>query len=75
MSYLYYNDRKQCNEIKARTIERVKYRANEPIAGSLDLVRKVKVVGAKWCGDDDEDRALRYFRKYVKVREPLSNCA
>ncbi len=67
VSYLYWNDRKQCEEIKKRTIERVKYRAEEPLNGSLDLVRKVKVLGAKWCGDEDEDRALRYFRKYVKV--------
>ena len=41
--------------------------AMEPIQGSLDLPRKVSVVGARWPEDDDDDRALRHFRKYVKV--------
>lgn len=41
--------------------------AREPLKGSLDLPRKVLVIGARWPEDDDEDRALRYFRKYVKV--------
>jgi len=41
--------------------------ADEPLSGSLDVPRKVRVYGGRWPEDDDEDRALRYFRKYVKV--------
>lgn len=26
------------------------------------------VYGAKWPDDEDSDRAIKYFRKYVKVR-------
>lgn len=29
--------------------------------------RKVLVLGAKTPGDDDFDKSLRYFKKYVKV--------
>lgn len=66
-SYLYYDDRKKCRVIKEKTIERVKHLSQQPLNSSLDMVRKVKVLGGKWCGDDDEDRTLRHFRKYVKV--------
>lgn len=65
---MYYDDRSKCKSIKEKTLERVKYRAGETLDGSLDVVRKVKVYGARWPGDDDTDRALRSFRKYVKVR-------
>jgi import inner membrane translocase subunit TIM54 len=41
--------------------------AQEPL-NTRDSVRKVKVYGAKWPDDDDADRSLKYFRKYVKVR-------
>lgn len=71
VSYLYYDDRKQCERIKTETLERVKHRSMETMQGSLDLVRKVKVYGARFPEDDDPDRALRHFRKYVKVREAL----
>lgn len=67
VSYLYYDDRKQCKEIKERTVQRVRHYAEESMEGSLDMVRKVKVYGGRWPEDDDTDRALRYFRKYVKV--------
>ena len=67
VSYLYYDDRSKCKSIKEKTLERVKYRAGETLNGSLDVVRKVKVYGARWPDDDDTDRALRSFRKYVKV--------
>lgn len=71
VSYLYYDDRKQCKEIKERTIERVRHYGLESVEGSLDMVRKVKVYGGRWPEDDDTDRALRYFRKYVKVSRSL----
>ena len=64
---MYYDDRSQCKTIKEKTLERVKHRSEETLNGSLDVVRKVKVYGARWPDDDDTDRALRSFRKYVKV--------
>lgn len=67
ISYLYYDDRKQCDRIKQEYIDRVKSRAQEPTSGSMDVIRKVKVMGALWPSDEDDDRALRHFRKYVKV--------
>jgi import inner membrane translocase subunit TIM54 len=67
VSYLYYDDRRQCRRIKAATIERVKHLSQEPMPGSLDLPRKIIAIGARWPEDDDDGRALRYFRKYVKV--------
>ncbi|KAG6335483.1 hypothetical protein ID866_3611 [Astraeus odoratus] len=35
--------------------------------GSMELPRKVTVYGAKWPGDEDHQRAIRFFKKYVKV--------
>ncbi|RXK36691.1 hypothetical protein M231_06078 [Tremella mesenterica] len=66
ISYLYYDDRKQCRELKKEYLQRVEKFGKEKCEGSLDIPRKVKVFGAKWPEDEDEDRALRYFRKYVK---------
>ncbi|KAK4684106.1 hypothetical protein P7C73_g6094, partial [Tremellales sp. Uapishka_1] len=66
ISYLYYDDRRQCRQIREAYLEKVRYLSEEPTNGSLDVPRKVTVYGAKWPEDDDADRALRYFRKYVK---------
>jgi import inner membrane translocase subunit TIM54 len=62
----YIYDRRQCNQIRQSYIDRVKHLADEPLA-SLDVPREVTVYGAKWPGDEDYDRSLKYFRKYVKV--------
>jgi hypothetical protein len=35
--------------------------------GSVDWPRKVTVYGCKWPGDDEHERSMKYFRKYVKV--------
>ena len=35
---------------------------------STELPRKVVVYGAKWPGDEDHQRAINFFKKYVKVR-------
>ncbi|KAK8844617.1 hypothetical protein IAR55_006464 [Kwoniella newhampshirensis] len=67
VSFTYYYDRKECERIRRETIERVQSRGQEPLeGGSLGVPRRVVVWGGKWGGDEDEDRALRYFRKYVK---------
>ena len=62
----YIYDRRQCSQIRQSYVDRVKHLADEPIH-SLDVSRKVTVYGAKWPGDEDHDRAVKYFRKYVKV--------
>lgn len=65
-SYYYY-DRSQCKRIRQEYVDKVKHLAEVPLH-SLDYPRKVTVYGSKWPGDDDYDRSMKYFRKYVKVR-------
>ncbi|WVF66312.1 hypothetical protein IAT40_001052 [Kwoniella sp. CBS 6097] len=67
VSGAYYYDRRECNRIKEETIKQVEGRGQEVLeGGSLGSTRRITVWGAKWGGDEDTDRALRYFRKYVK---------
>lgn len=66
--YLY--DRKQCKEIRQEYVEKVKHLSKVPLP-SMALPRKVTVYGCKWPNDEDYDRSLKYFRKYVKVRMML----
>ncbi|KAG1761699.1 inner membrane protein import complex subunit Tim54-domain-containing protein [Suillus occidentalis] len=54
-----------CRRIRADYSSRVEYLARDPL-GTTDLPRKVTVYGAKWPGDEDHDKSLRFFRKYVK---------
>ncbi|WRT63531.1 uncharacterized protein IL334_000436 [Kwoniella shivajii] len=63
----YYYDRMESKRIKNETIKLVQDKSKEVLqGGSLGIPRKITVYGAKWGGDEDTDRALRYFRKYVK---------
>ncbi|KZT02309.1 uncharacterized protein LAESUDRAFT_685536 [Laetiporus sulphureus 93-53] len=62
-AYIY--DYRQCRKIRQEYVDKVKYLAQEPL-GSLDYPRKVTVYGTKWPGDEDSQRSMRYFRKYVK---------
>lgn len=70
----YIYDRQQCKKIRQEYVEKVKDLAEQPM-GSMELPRLVTVYGAKWVGDQEYDRSMRYFRKYVKVRAhaPLSS--
>ncbi|KAF9227709.1 hypothetical protein BS17DRAFT_774180 [Gyrodon lividus] len=61
----YAYDRHQARVIRQSYIDRVKHLAEEPM-GSLERPRKVVVYGAKWPGDEDHQRAVRFFKKYVK---------
>ena len=63
---LYTYDRKQCKKIREEYIKKVEYLSQEPM-GSLELPRKVTVYASKWPGDEDSNRSLRFFRKYIKV--------
>jgi import inner membrane translocase subunit TIM54 len=64
----YVYDRRECKRIRAEYVARVAPLADVPLH-TLDLPRKVSVYGAKWPGDEDTDRNLLHFRKYVKVRQ------
>ena len=64
----YAYDRKKCREIREFYIKKVEHLAQEPM-GSMELPRKVTVYATKWPGDEDVNRSLRYFRKYIKVGE------
>lgn len=67
ISYMYYDDRRQCKQIRQEYIDKVEYLSKQQMSSSLDIPRKVTVYGARWPEDDESDRALRHFRKYVKV--------
>lgn len=75
VSYIYYDDRKQAREIRERYVEAVKPMADVPLKNTLDLPRKVTVYAARWPEDDESDRGLLYFRKYVKVSYLPRRCA
>lgn len=66
LTYLYYEDRRECARIRDEYVQKVKSLAEVPI-GSLEEPRRVTVYAARWPEDDEADRGLRYFRKYVKV--------
>lgn len=63
----YIYDRRQCQQIRQEYVDKVKHLAEVPLH-SMDFPRKVTVYGSKWPADEDYDRSMKYFRKYVKVR-------
>lgn len=65
LSYLYYDDRKQCRLIKEEYIDKVRHLSEEPMKPS-EWPRKVMIYSTRSPGDDDHDKGLRYFKKYVK---------
>ncbi|KAG8734228.1 mitochondrial import inner membrane translocase subunit tim54 [Ceratobasidium sp. 423] len=62
---LYIYDRRAANRIKHEYCERVRWRSEEKL-NPLDLPRKVRVYACRWPGDEDHNRSMKYFRKYVK---------
>ena len=66
LSYLYVDDRRKCKLIRQEYIDKVKHLSEERL-GSLDLPRKATVYSCRSPGDDDWERSLLYFKKYVKV--------
>lgn len=61
----YVYDRQQCKKIRAEYAEKVQHLSKVPLH-SMDFPRKVTVYGCKWPADEEYDRSLKYFRKYVK---------
>ncbi|CAE7095383.1 unnamed protein product [Rhizoctonia solani] len=62
---LYIYDRRAAKRIKHEYAEKVRWRSEEKL-NPLDLPRKVRVYACRWPGDDDHNRSMKYFRKYVK---------
>jgi import inner membrane translocase subunit TIM54 len=73
VSYLYFDDRRKCNQIKQEYIDKVKHLAEVPLSSSMEYPRKVTVYAAKWPEDDDYERGLQYFKRYLKVRYSTVN--
>lgn len=63
---LYTYDRRRCKQIRQTYISKVQHLSEEPLS-SNDFPRKIIIYGSKCPGDEDSDRTLHYFRKYVKV--------
>ncbi|CCO27591.1 Mitochondrial import inner membrane translocase subunit TIM54 [Rhizoctonia solani AG-1 IB] len=62
---LYIYDRRTAKKIKQEYEEKVRWRSEEKL-NPLELPRKVRVYACRWPGDDDHNRSMKYFRKYVK---------
>jgi import inner membrane translocase subunit TIM54 len=67
LTYLYYDDRKQCKELKQSYLDRVRHLSQQPMENSLGEPRRVHVYSARWPEDEDADRGMKHFRRYVKV--------
>ena len=67
---LYVYDRQECKKIRQTYVDKVKHLA-EATADPFDTPRKVTVYGAKWPADEEYMQGIKYFRKYVKVGQPL----
>jgi len=63
---LYAYDRGKCRQFRNEYVDKVKTLSEDPLP-PLALPRKVTVYGSKWPGDEDADRSMKYFRKYIKV--------
>ncbi|KAF8605450.1 hypothetical protein BDV93DRAFT_490875 [Ceratobasidium sp. AG-I] len=62
---LYIYDRRTAKRIRQEYVEKVQWRAEERL-DPMEFPRKVRVYGCRWPGDDDHDRSMKYFRRYVK---------
>jgi mitochondrial import inner membrane translocase subunit TIM54 len=63
----YIYDRRECRRIQQVYIDKVKDLSEDKL-DPMDVTRKVTIYGARWPGDEDYQQAMKYFRKYVKVR-------
>ncbi|UZJ52136.1 hypothetical protein CBS101457_001456 [Exobasidium rhododendri] len=65
LTTLYVYDRNQSKKIRQEYKDKVRFLAEESLH-PRDYTRKVMVYAAKSPGDDDYDKSLLYFKKYVK---------
>lgn len=71
---LYLYDRRKCKQIREEYVDKVRHLSEETLH-PLAFPRKITVYGSKWPGDEDADRSMKYFRKYVKVRRDRAEFA
>lgn len=62
---LYVYDRRECKRIRQEYIDQVSHLAEQPLA-PYEYPRKIHVYGAKSPGDDDYEKSIVYFRRYVR---------
>ncbi|CEH18010.1 SPHINGOSINE KINASE [Ceraceosorus bombacis] len=65
LTALYVYDRRECKRIREEYKDKVRHLAEEPLKPN-QFARKVKVYCAKSPGDDDYDKSLMFFKKFVK---------
>jgi import inner membrane translocase subunit TIM54 len=63
---LYSYDRWKAKKLKQEYIELVRWRGKEPLAYD-EWPRRVQVLSSRVPDDDQSDRALIWWKKYVKV--------
>lgn len=63
---LYVDDRRKCKKIREEYVAKVRYLAEEPL-DKHDWGRKVTVYACRYPEDQEHERSMKYFRKYVKV--------
>lgn len=61
----YVYDRRECKRIRQEYIDQVQHLGEQPLL-PWDYPRKIQVYGAKSPGDDDYDKSIRYFKRYVR---------
>jgi import inner membrane translocase subunit TIM54 len=62
---MYIYDRKQCKKIRKEYCDKVRYLAEQPLPPD-GYVRKIRIYCAMSPGDDDAEKSLLFFKKYVK---------
>jgi mitochondrial import inner membrane translocase subunit TIM54 len=63
---LYVDDRRKSRNIREEYMAKVSHLAEEPL-GTQDWPRKVTVYSCRYPEDQDHERSMKYFKKYVKV--------
>lgn len=65
VSFLYYDDRRQCRKIMDEYKERVRGLAEDPLHPQ-EMPRKVTVYTARYPGEPDYDASVLYFKRFIK---------
>lgn len=63
-AYIY--DRRECERLKNEYIDRVKWMSEGKLETG-ELVRRVRVLGARVPDDGELERSSRWFKKYMRV--------
>lgn len=63
-AYIY--DRRECERLQKEYIDQVKWMSEAPL-DSMDMSRRVKVLGARVPEDGEVDRSSKWFKRYMRV--------